>query len=127
MMVDELAKFKSFPKSVRYGIILLVAGWLWNYLSLYLFFEGNVPWQQIVLGVTICFFVFKIKKWARVLCFLGNSFIILQYMVASWGFYGQGQMQNFAISMLNIIVFAAASYFLAIKETSRFFDEYNQK
>jgi hypothetical protein len=46
--------------------------------------------------------------------------------VASWGFYGQGHMQNFAISILNIIIFSAASYFLAIKETSRFFNEYNQ-
>ena len=126
-MFEELSEFKAFPRSVRYGIISLALGWIWNYASLYLFLSGDVPWQMIVLGVTICFFVFRIKKWARVICLMGNAFIVLQYLFTSWGFYQQGLMLNMTISLANILIFGAASYFLAIKETTRFFNEYNLK
>jgi hypothetical protein len=123
-MVHVLDDFKAFPNSVRNGLLFLVIGWIWHYFSLYrYFFNGNIPFNQIVIGVSICYFVFRIKNWARVLCLVSNSLIILMYLSVTYSFFVMGKPHLGVVSGLNVILFSIATYFLAIGESSGFFKE----
>ncbi|MCP4112791.1 MAG: hypothetical protein GY749_45895 [Desulfobacteraceae bacterium] len=132
MFKDSTAQFKEYPNSVKNGIIFLITGWICHYYFFYIFFTrqtGEMPskelWQQVAIGVFICYFVVKIKKWARVLCLLCNAFIIILYLCIFTLFISK--INYVMISGANLILFSISSYYLAIKESSSFFKEYNKK
>ena len=123
-MVHVIEEFKAFPPSVKNAIIFLVAGWIWHYTSLYrYFFNGTIPFNQIVIGVSVCFFVFRVKKWARVLCIVCNILIVMMYLSVTISFLSAGKTHYAAVSGFNVVLFSLATYFLAVGESSRFFKE----
>ncbi len=129
MFKNSMAQFKEYPNSVKNGIIFLIAGWICHYYFFYVFFTGEIPskelYQQIAIGVLICYFVVKIKKWARVLCLLCNAFIIIMHLCIFALFINK--INYIIISGANLLLFSMCSYYLAIKESSTFFAEYNKK
>ena len=127
-MVQVIEEYKSFPNSVRNAILFLFAGWVWHYISLYrYFFRGEVPFNQIVIGLSICYFVFRIKSWARVLCIVCNILIVVMYLSVFLSFLAAGKTHYAAVSGINVVLFSLASYFLFVGESSRFFKEKNPR
>ncbi|MBI9084322.1 MAG: hypothetical protein JEZ11_12040 [Desulfobacterales bacterium] len=123
-MVHVIEEFKAFPNSVRNAIVFLVAGWLWHYVSLYrYFYSGNIPFKQIVIGVSVCFFVFRIRNWARVLCIVCNILIVVMYLTVTFSFLSAGKTHYATVAGFNVVLFSLATYFLAVGESSRFFKE----
>ena len=127
-MVQVIEVFKGYPASVRNAIMFLCFSWLWHYVSLYrYFFHGDLPFNQIVIGVSICYFVFRIKNWARVLCIVCNILIIVMYLSLTFSFMTAAKTHFAAISGINVLLFSMATYYLFVGESSRFFKAHSPR
>jgi hypothetical protein len=125
-MFDVFSKFPTFPKSVKTGIVLLVASWCWFYISMYYFFlNQELSVKLLVVGPMICLAVLRIVNWARFLCLASNAMVIAWSVVFALAFYKSNQIK-LAASLMNIALFGLTSYYLVIKETATFFKTYHQ-
>ncbi len=129
MFKNSMAQFKEYPGSVKSGIIFLIAGWIWLFITLHYvkFFQDQSPFKFYIAGALICYYVVKIKNWARALCMFGNVLIITQLLPTSVEFFSRGNMQLGVIVGANAVFASLSIYYLIIKESSAFFKEYNKK
>jgi len=74
-MLNKLFVFYEYPVGVRYALGLLLGGWISVYAFMYhinTFFPDRFPnpliLKNLVVGIGICYCVFRIKPWARKLC-----------------------------------------------------------
>ncbi len=125
-MFDIFTKFTTFPKSVQTGIILLVASWCWFYYSLYyVFLNQEISGKLLIVGPMICFAVFRIVNWARILCLASNAMVIVWCLIFALAFYNSN-WTKFGAASISVVLFGLTSYYLAIKESSVFFKTYNK-
>jgi len=125
-MFDIFTKFTTFPKSVKSGIILLVVSWAWFYYSMYYIFLGqDISYKLLAVGPMICFAVFRIVNWARVLCLASNAMLIAYCLVFAYAFFNSN-MTKFGAASITVVLFGITSYYLAVKESSVFFKAYNK-
>jgi hypothetical protein len=125
-MFDVFTKFPTFPKSVKTGLVLLVASWSWFYISMYYFFlNQDISGKLLVVGPMICLAVLRIVNWARLLSLASNAMVIVWSAVFAVAFFQSNQIKLVA-SLMNIVLFGTTSYYLAIKETAIFFKTYHQ-
>jgi len=121
-IADAITEFKESPPSVKNGLTVLIMAWLWHFITLYRFFlNGQIPRNQIVIGLFICLFVFLLKNWARVLCIVCNILIIFMYLFVGASFYSGGKVYFGLIALLNVALFSIATYFLAIGSSASFY------
>jgi len=123
---------KTYPPSVRNGILLLWGGWAMHfyfYFFIYLNYFPNVSGREAVLqlgvGIGICYFVGILKKWARALSLFFNLGILLIYTIAALRAVSN---QNFYIAMVTgatAVLFAGSTYYLMKKESAAFFSQRN--
>ena len=127
-MVQAVEMFKTYPGSVRNALIFLFSGWIWHYVSLYrYFFHGDLPANQIVIGVSLCYFVFRIKNWARILCIVCNILIIAMYLSVGFSFMAGGKIHFAVVSGINVVLFSLASFYLFTGATARYFKEHSPR
>ncbi|MDP3284128.1 MAG: hypothetical protein Q8M56_06845 [Desulfobacterales bacterium] len=130
-MLNKLLVFYEYPVGVRYALGLLLGGWISVYAFMYhinTFFPDRFPntliLKNLVVGIGICYCVFRIKPWARKLCIFFNLGIIcvnilfLAIRLTSVGMEPPGLIFH---ALLNIILFGLCTYYLLIKETSGYF------
>jgi len=130
-MLNRLLLFFDYPPAVRYALGLLLAGWLSLYAFLYHInyvfpgrFTSNEILRLMVVGVGICYCVFKIKPWARKLCIFFNVGIIvinvlfLGIRLSSIGLASPALTLH---ALLNVVLFGLCTRYLLIKETSGYF------
>jgi magnesium-transporting ATPase (P-type) len=121
-MAGAIADFKESPRSVKNGLTVLVLAWLWHFITLYRFFlSGQIPGNQIVIGILICFFVFLMKNWARVLCIVCNILIVFMYLFVGSSFYESGKIYFGVIALMNVALFSLASYFLLLGTSAAYY------
>ncbi len=121
-IAEAIADFKESPPSVKNGLTVLVLAWVWHFISLYRFFlNGQVPGNQIVIGLLVCFFVFLMKNWARVLCIVCNILIIFMYLFVGASFYDGGKIYLGVAALMNTALFSLATYFLMLGSSSAYF------
>jgi hypothetical protein len=117
--------FNALPKSVKNGILFLLVAWAAHFFLFYRIFQSEIPtqmfYQQLAIAVMSCFFVTRLRNWARVLTIVGNSLIILMYLFIMTIFYTSGKVDLLLLSGLNIVLFGLSIYFLARSEASEFF------
>ncbi len=119
---NAIADFKESPSSVKNGLTVLLLAWVWHFISLYRFFlNGQIPGNQIVIGLLVCLFVFLIKNWARVLCIVCNILIVFMYLFVGASFYSGGKIYFGLIALMNVALFSLATYFLMLGSTSAFY------
>ncbi len=83
--------FKSFPASVRNGVLLLWGGWALHFCFYFFFYLKHFTdlspremYLQIGVGIGICYFVAIVKKWARMLSLFFNLGIFAIHGAASF-------------------------------------------
>ena len=118
--------FQQYPQSVKRGIIFFVAGWLATFLFLYRSFvvTGSDPsdlWRIVVMGIVACFFVVRIRNWARKLCLFLNICIIAYYLLWSYSLYQKGYMEGVITLVVSAVLFALSTAYLIKKETAQFY------
>ena len=121
-MSDAIEGFKESPPSVKNGFTVLVLAWAWHLVCIHRYFlRGDVHWQQIVMGLLVCAFVFLLKNWGRVLCIVCNILIISMYLLLGAYYYSNGEVRLGLIALLNVALFSLATYFLFTGDTAAFF------
>lgn len=129
--MEITAEFKAFPPSVKNGFLFLLGGWLCNYLFFYSFFSTqsadmplNLLFQQVMLGVLCCYFLLRVKKWARVLCLVGNIVIVVVYLFVMALLYATKPLFGL-LAGVTAALFIFSTYFLAQKEAAAYFKARN--
>jgi hypothetical protein len=136
-MLNRLLLFIEYPPAVRYALGLLLGGWLSLYAFLYHInqvfpdrFTSNEILRLMVVGVGICYCVFKIKPWARKLCIFFNVGIIVinvLFLGIRLSSIGMASSALTLHALLNVILFGLCTWYLLIKETSHFYKAHEPK
>lgn len=128
-MINKKIRFSTYPSSVRWGILLLCAGWVLHYAFYFKFLAGDEPTRniyiQVGLGVAICFFVAAINRWARAMCLFFNAGIIILYVLLSAAYFQSGKQDLLVFTLAVAALFGGATYFLLRRECVEFFRRYN--
>jgi hypothetical protein len=74
---------------------------------------------MVAVGI-VCYYLYKGRRWARVMAMLSSVFIVLYGGFFAFLFAGQNPTAM-VVSAANVVLFAASFYYLAIPETGRFF------
>jgi len=130
-MQNKLLVFFEYPVGVRYALGLLLMGWISVYAFMYhinIFFPDRFPnaliLKNLVVGIGICYCVFRIKPWARKLCIFFNLGIIcvnILFLAIRLTSVGMEPPSLILHALLNVILFGLCTYYLLIKETSEYF------
>ncbi|RPH52413.1 MAG: hypothetical protein EHM85_02830 [Desulfobacteraceae bacterium] len=130
-MQNKIIVFFEHPVGVRYALGLLIGGWISVYAFMYhinTFFPDRFPnaliLKNLVVGIGICYCVFRIKPWARKLCIFFNLGIIcinVLFLAIRLSSVGMESPSLILHALLNVVIFGLCTYYLLIKETSEFF------
>ena len=130
-MLNKLLVFFEYPVGVRYALGLLLGGWISVYAFMYHIntvfpdrFSSALVLRNLIVGIGICYCVFRIKPWARKLCIFFNLGIIcinVLFLAIRLSSVGMESPALIFHALLNIILFGLCTYYLLIKETSGYF------
>jgi len=124
----EKTNFKEFPPKVRQGIMALIGAWVFLILSQAMFY-GTVSLIQMTIGSFCCVLVYALRNWGRIISIVYNLVLIGNSGYAMYN-YSQHQVTEplpYGIQIVNILLFAAATYLLLHKETNTYFKEHRAK
>lgn len=126
-MFRILEDFKTYPKSVQRGIVLLVTSWVWFYAALQFIAGFEIPAKMFWVGGSIVLLAGSMKNWARLLCILCNIMAIIYCVFLAVAIhFGQSEGTAFVTTLsTSAILFAIPTYFLSIKSSSEFYKTYN--
>ncbi len=124
-------KFDTFPPSAKKGILFLLLAWTSHFFFLYRFWlfgikiEANLVDQKLVLqmvviALLVCFFVIRVRNWARVMGIVANIIAIFIHLVM-FAVFVSADAALAAVSGLCIVFFGACTYFFFRKETANFY------
>jgi hypothetical protein len=125
--------FKSFPKTLRNGILFLILGWVWHFFYLSQIFNINdnsrMYLQMLAIAIIMIFYVLRVKSWARTLNIVFTPAIVLIYLLILAANISRDSQSTsmYFFALLVIIFFSLSVYFLLTKETSAFFKAHNPK
>lgn len=126
-MYNTAIKFGTYPRNVQRSIVCLTLGWIVHLVYYFKFFTGEAlvrnDYLMAVIGIAICFFVASINTWARALSLFFNFGIVVIYLALL-----VFQKADFGLQVLTIMVivlFALATYYLLRKDTAEFFRSFN--
>jgi hypothetical protein len=115
-------KFSQFPKKVRRGILSLFGAWIFFVLSQMILY-GTVSFLHLTLGMLCCVMVYAIRNGGRIACVVYNIVLIVSGLYNLYVLAGNGMLYSIhaAVSMINIILFSVATYYLLSKETAVYY------
>ena len=121
------AQFSSFPRNVRLGIIFTIASWV--FLVLFnAVLTSTIALLQITLALVCSVVIYSLKPWARIFCIVINVFIIVNNVYVLYAMFFTTQAESSitlpaAVYLIDIILFATATYFLMQRETAVFYKQ----
>lgn len=129
-MINISIKFKEYPTSVKMGISFLVAGWILHYFYFLKFLMSEFPvktlYLQLGIGLSICYFVACINKWARSLCIFFNFAIIVLYLLIFYMYFNDNKYDLAFFTALIAVLLSISTFYLTRKESSQYFKTYNE-
>jgi hypothetical protein len=120
LMLIPLPELEQMPGSVRNAVLLTFMGWGCFLFSTYAFYDPNSFLKFAVAGGILCYYLYKSRRWARVMAMLASIFIVLYGGFFAFLFAGQNT-PAMLLSVANVALFAASFYCLVLPETNRYF------
>ena len=121
-MENFINTFSQYPRTVRTAFITFVAAWCWHYFSLYMYFlKGEVPIEQIAIGLMLFISLVLFKKWGRILSIVFNSLAIIWYLWLTSQFMFADKQSLITVAMVNVVLFGLSALYLFHKNTAAFF------
>lgn len=132
-MNDYFSRFSASPASFKKSFSMLVVAWICHPIFIYSLFWAEVAIEgsdndikkMVVVSLSLCFLHVLIKKWARALVVVGNSFIVINDF-----FYFLVTPHNKISTMLFVIVVLftiMGTYWLFVKDSRDYFNLLNPK
>ena len=122
-----MLNLNRFPRDVRRAFGLMLAGWAGHFVFIYLVFvvgsetpDNKIVYQQVAIAAILGYFLYHGKKWARVLCLLCNSLVIILYFFFLALFWAS-RTPIALLSLGTLGCFAGATYFLITRESRAFY------
>jgi hypothetical protein len=112
--------FKSYPKSVQKGLVLLLISWIWFFSAMQFFVKSEISTRGLVAGAGVLVLAGTMKNWARWLCNMCSIMACIYCAVLAVVASGAASL------IFSALLFALSTYFLSIKSSSEFYKIYNQ-
>ena len=115
-------RFGQFPKKVKTGILFLLSAWIFFTLSQAVL-HGTISLLHTTLGMLCCVMVYAIRNGGRIACILYNIILIIAGLYDLYVLTAEKMLSSLssAVSLINIILFSIATYYLLSHETSSFY------
>ena len=111
------------------AIVTLTLGWLVHLVFYYKVFTDDTlvrrDYLMFVVGISICFFIAGINKWARPLCLFFNFVIILFYLLLLYIYFQKPDYDLSVVTATVLILFGLSTYFLLRRDTIAYFKSFN--
>lgn len=122
-------KFDTYPTFIKLAIVTLTLGWLVHLIFYYKVFTDDTlvrrDYLMFVVGISICFFIASINKWARPLCLFFNFVIILFYLLLLYIYFQKPDFDLSVVTATVLILFGLSTYFLLRRDTIDYFKSFN--
>lgn len=122
-------KFDTYPTIIKAAIVSLALGWLVHLVFYYKFFTGESlarnDYLMFLVGISICYFVAGINKWARPLCIFFNVGIIALYVALLYLQKPDFDRQVLTVAVLALI--GLSTYLLLRRDTIAYFKTFNRE
>lgn len=113
--------FPSFPKCFKRALLCLGGGWAAIYCFAYwIAIAPKTMLLLVAIGLIGCFSLIKGNEWARRLIIAGNMVIMMSFLFFAAALW-KTRIDLTVLSLIIVMVFGVASYFLLKPETSAFF------
>jgi len=119
-MLIPLPELNLMPRSVRVAVLLTFSGWCCFLFATYAYYDPDSFFKFAIAGGIVCYYLYKGKRWARVMAMLSSVFIVLYGGFFASLFAGHNPTAM-AFSVANVVLFGASFYYLVIPATGRFF------
>jgi hypothetical protein len=132
-MNDYLERFRTSPPLFKKSFVLLCTAWICHLLYFYSLFwsQGAVELaigdikKMAVVSVSLCFFLFLMKKWSRALVVMGSCLILIYDLFA---FVAMPRNAVSSILCVTVVLFTILGmYFLFSKDVRAYFNQINPK
>ena len=119
-MLIALPELERMPTPARRGVVLTIAGWCCFLFATYVFYDPSSFLKFAIAGGIICYYLYQSKRWARVMALLASVFIVMYGGFFTYLFAFQNTVATL-VSLANVLLFAAAFYYLILPESNRYF------
>jgi len=119
-MLIPLPELDAMPRPVRRAVILTFVGWGCFLLATYAFYDPNSLLKFAIAGGLICYYLYKSKRWARVIAMLASVFIVFYGGFFTVLFAGRNTVAM-VLSAANVALFAASFVYFLFPESNRYF------
>ena len=132
-MNDYFERFRTSPSLFKKSFGLLSTAWICHLLYFYSLFwsQGAVESaigdlkKMAVVSLSLCFFLFLLKKWARALVVMGSCFIVIYDLFA---FVAMPRNTVSTILCVTVVLSTIIGmYLLFSKDVRVYFDQLNPK
>jgi len=132
-MNDYIARYQASPSSLKKSFYMLTAAWICHPVFIYSLFyfqeavivSGKDLKKMVAVSLSLCLFLFLIKKWARALVVMGSAFIVINDL-----FYFLLVPRNKISTLLCVAVILftiIGNYWLFAKDSRDYYTEVNPK
>ncbi len=121
--------FNELPASVRYALSLVVFSWFFFIISASAY-TGQISLLHITMGTLICFAVFSLRNWARILTVIYDTFMAVMIGVELYYLIKNGSLtplMPLITKSVSILLFTVSTIFLIMPGTARFYRELSGK
>jgi len=119
-MLIPLPELDQMPLPVRRAVILTFIGWGGFLLATYAYYDPNSFFKFAIAGGIVCYYLYKSKRWARVIAMLASVFIVFYGGFFTVLFAGRNTVAM-VLSAANVALFAAAFVYFLLPESNRYF------
>ncbi len=132
-MNDYFDRFRNAPVNFKKSFGFLVTAWVCHPIFLYSLF-----WRQqaltgvqsemkkmVIVSISLCFFIFLIKKWARALVVMGSCFILVYDLM--WFLTVPHDKISTILCVIIFLFSIVGTYFLFAKDVRDYFNRMNPK
>lgn len=111
--------FKTYPKSVQKGLVLLLISWIWFFSAMQFFVKIEISNRELAAGAGVLVLAGTMKNWARWLCNMCSIIACLYCAVIVVVTSGTTSL------IFSVVLFILSIYFLSIKSSAEFYKAYN--
>jgi len=132
-MNDYIARFSESPASLKKSFAILVVAWVCHPIFIYSLFlaeqavagsDTDIK-KMAIVSLSLCLLHLLIKKWARALVVVGNTFIVLNDF---FYFYVTPHNKISTILCVIVVLFTiVGTYWLFVKDSREYYTRVNPK